>query len=146
MSLRIKIQLPLILLIILISGALGYISYRNASESLYTAMVDNMSGEAGALVRAVNDMASSAVGDISRTAERADIVNFYRGDIHDEAHAKSMTPTLTHLTQSYSDFSRLSLVDANGIVVASSDASTIGRDFSDRNYFKSAMAVFMCNT
>ena len=62
MSLRIKIQLPLILLIIFISGALGYISYRNASESLYAAMVDNMSGEAGALTRAVNDMTTSAVG------------------------------------------------------------------------------------
>ena len=85
MSLRIKIQLPLILLIILISGALGYISYRNASESLYTAMVDNMGGEASALTRAVNDMATSAVSDIVRTAERADILNFYRGDIHDQA-------------------------------------------------------------
>lgn len=52
MSLRVKIQLPLILLIILISAALGYISYRNASESLYTAMTDNMGGEGGALVRA----------------------------------------------------------------------------------------------
>ena len=140
MSLRIKIQLPLILLIILISGALGYISYRNASESLYTAMVDNMGGEASALTRAVNDMATSAVSDIVRTAERADILNFYRGDIHDQAYAKTITPVLTHLTQSYDDFSRLSLMDTNGIVVASSDESTIGRDFSDRNYFKSAIA------
>ena len=140
MSLRIKIQLPLIPLIILISGAIGYISYRNAAESLHAAMVDNMGGEAGALTRAVNDMATSAVSDIVRTAERADIVNFYRGDIHDETYAKTMTPTLTHLTRSYDDFSRLSLMDANGIVVASSDESTIGRDFSDRNYFKSAIA------
>ena len=136
MSLRIKIQLPLILLIILISGALGYISYRNASESLYTAMVDNMGGEASALTRAVNDMATSAVSDIVRTAERADILNFYRGDIHDQAYAKTITPVLTHLTQSYDDFSPLSLMDTTGIVVASSDESTIGRDFSARNYFK----------
>ncbi len=140
MSLRMKIQLPLILLIILISGALGYISYRNASESLYSAMVDNMSGEAGSLTRAVNDLATNAVADITRTAERADIVDFYRGDIHDKAAAQAMGPVLTHLTDSYADFSRLSLVDTNGIVVASSDESTIGRDFSERNYFKSAMA------
>ena len=84
MSLRIKIQLPLILLIILISGAIGYISYRNAAESLHAAMVDNMGGEAGALTRAVNDMATSAVIDVERTTERVDIVSFCRSDIHDE--------------------------------------------------------------
>ena len=83
MSLRLKIQLPLILLIILISGALGYISYRNAADSLYASMVDNMNGEGGAVVRAVSDMTSRAVEDIARISMQSDITDFYRGgDIH----------------------------------------------------------------
>ena len=139
MSLRVKIQLPLILLIILISGALGFMSYRNASESLYASMVDNMDGDAGALVRAVNAMTTGAVRDIIRTSERSDIVAFYQGDIHNKDYGMTMTKTLTALTESYTNFDRFSLVDTNGIVVASSDESTIGRDFSKRNYFQSAI-------
>ena len=139
MSLRVKIQLPLILLIILISAALGYISYRNASESLYTAMTDNMGGEGGALVRAINDMTSNAVEDITRISEQTNIQDFYRGDIHNKDYGMTMTATLTALTDSYSDMSRVSLMDTKGFIVASSAEDTIGRDFSKRPYFIAAM-------
>ncbi len=139
MSLRIKIQVPLILLIVLISGALGYVSYRNASTSLYSAMVDNMNGEASGLARAIKELTSNAVDDISRTAGVPVITAFYQQDIHDKINQDAMTETMSNLLASYSDFERMSLMDTKGIIVASSDPKTIGRDFSSRNYFQAAM-------
>lgn len=139
MSLRLKIQVPLILLIILISGLLGYISYNNAADSLHEAMVDNLGGEAEALVRAINTTASNAKNDIARSAVRSDVIDFYRGDVHDPASLAALNQALTQLTESYPDFDRFSLMSPQGIVIASSDEKTIGRDFSERNYFKAAM-------
>ena len=139
MSLRMKIQLPLILLIVLISGALGYISYRNASDSIYKSMTDNMDGEAGALVRAVSDVTSRAVEDIARVSAQPDITGFYRGDIHDKDYGLTMTDALKQLMDSYSDLDRISLMDDKGIVVASSSPDTIGRDFSKRAYFQAGI-------
>ncbi len=140
MSLRLKIQGPLVLLIILIAGSIGYISYTNAAESLATAVEDNMSGEGGALVRAINDMAVGALNDIQRVAGRQQIVDFYQDDIYDQDAAKAMTAVLDSFAATYPDFDRLSLMDTKGMIVASTDESTIGRDFSQRNYFQSAMA------
>ena len=127
MSLRVKIQVPLIILIILISSLLGYISYRNASDSLYSAMVDNMSGEAAGLARAINTTTTNATHDIARSAARNDIVNFYQGDIHDPANISQLNRSLDQLAESYPDFDRFSLMSTQGIVLASSDESTIGR-------------------
>ena len=84
-------------------------------------------------------MTSNAVEDITRISEQTNIQDFYRGDIHNKDYGITMTATLTALTDSYSDMSRVSLMDTKGFIVASSAEDTIGRDFSKRPYFIAAM-------
>ena len=60
MSFRAKLLLPIVLLMIFMSGISGYISYQRAEENLRSALIDNMEGEAKALVRAVDGMTNRA--------------------------------------------------------------------------------------
>jgi len=50
----------------------------------------------------------------------------------------AMIGVLKKMTETYPDFERLSLMDTKSIIVASTDESTLGRDFSTRNYFQNA--------
>ncbi len=139
MNLRIKLLLPIVLLMIFMSGISGYISHQRAAQNLRNALVDNMEGEAKALVRAVDDMTNRARNDIRRVVVRADVTGFYATDIHDKENGLAFSDALEQIRRTYPDFDRLSLMDDKGIVVASSDKSTVGRDFKDRNYFKAAI-------
>jgi len=134
-----KIQLPIMCLLCLMFGISGYIAYTKSAENLKLALVDNMEGEADALVRAVNSTSSTALANIRRVAEHDSIINFYAQNVRDKSVGLSMTGALKKIAGTYPDFERLSLMDTQGFVVASTDESTIGTDFSSRNYFQAAM-------
>ncbi len=139
MNLQMKIQMPIILLVILISGASGYLSYTESAENLNLALIDNMRGEAESLVRAINTTTDSTVADIRRIAERSGVRDFFTGDISDKNTVAATSAMLKAVADSYPAINRLSLLDTKGSVVASSDMGTIGRDFSGRGYFKAVM-------
>ncbi len=139
MNLRMKLLLPIILLMILMSGVSGYFSYQESAKSLRSALMDNMEGEAKALVRAADEMTKGARADIRRVAVRQDVTGFYATDIHNKENGLTFSDSLEQIRQTYPDFERLSLMDDKGVIVASSDKSTIGRDFKDRNYFQAAI-------
>ena len=139
MSLRLKIQVPILVLLCLVFGVSGYITYTDSANNLRVALVDTMEGEANALVRAINSMGVTALANIGRVAENDGITGFYLQDVRNKSIGLSLTRTLKRIASSYPDFERLSLMDTKGFVVASSDESTIGTDFSSRNYFQAAM-------
>ncbi len=134
-----KILLPILVLIILMAGAIGYISYQKSSENLQTALVDSMRGEAEGLVRAVGTMTRNVKTDIARVAGRADVHEFFRSGLGNAETARAFSIALKGLAETYPDFDLITLLDAKGLVAASSDAATIGRDFSDRGYYKQAV-------
>jgi len=139
MSLRLKIQLPIVCLLFLLFGISGYMAYLKSAESLKLALIGNMEGEANALVRAINNTCITALADVGRAADQDAIMDFYGKNIRDKAVGLAMTDALKRIAGTYPDFERLSLMDAKGMIVASTDESTIGRDFSDRNYFQAAI-------
>lgn len=139
MNLRTKILLPIMLLIILLFSISGYVSYENAADLLRETLVNNMRGEAEALTRAIGDMSKGAVTDIARISERDEVRDFFKGDPYKKENAAPLSTILKKMETSYPDFDRVSVMDGKGVVIASSDQSTIGRDFSDRGYFKAAI-------
>ncbi len=139
MNLQMKIQLPVILLILLICGGSGYLSYQKAAMNLESALMDNMRGEAGALARATEDLVDTVAMDIARTATRSDIVDFMGKDYRNKEIADKMVATMTSIADTYKDFERISLLDPEGTIVAASDPKTIGQNFKDREYFQRAM-------
>ncbi len=139
MNLQMRIQLPIIALIIAICAISGWLSYRQAADNLENALIGDMRGEAQGLVRAIDDMMQGATADIARVSGRNEFPEFYKGDIQNREQVSAFSAFLKNLGRSYPDFDRLSLLDDKGKVIASSDEKTIGTDFSSRPYFKAAM-------
>ncbi len=140
MGLRIKIMLPCVLLVIALVGGTGYFSYREAAESLRDALVDNMEGEAGGVVRAMHMLAETAMQDMQRESHTPDVRNFFAADSPDSESVASMNKSLAGVIGVNKKFERLSLVSKTGVILASTAADTIGKDFTrERDYFKKAM-------
>ncbi len=139
MNLSLKIQLPIICLLAVLFGISGYMAYTKSADNLKLALIDNMEGEAAALVRAVNNTGADALADMARVPEYDAVISFYAQDIHDKSAAMDASAALKKIAVMYPDFERLSLMDTKGIIVASTDEGTIGRSFADRNYFQSAV-------
>ncbi len=139
MNLQIKVLFPLLLLVVVLCGVSGYMSHKNAMHELHVAMVDNLRGEAEALSRAVGVLAKGVRVDIERIVQRDDIKAFYRGDFsYNQDALKRFGNVLKELEQSYPAFDRVTLLNMDGVVVASSDPGTVGKSFADRAYFRHA--------
>ncbi|MDR2054387.1 MAG: methyl-accepting chemotaxis protein [Desulfovibrio sp.] len=139
LSLRTKILGPVVILIALAVSGSAMLSYRESSNALRDALVDNMRGEAAALVRGIDDMTDNVVHNIAQIPLRQEIQAFYRGDMESGAAGEAMSELLQKIVDAYRGFERVSLLNMQGKTVASSTASAIGQDFSDRDYFKNAL-------
>lgn len=98
-----------------------------------------MRGEAEGLARAINDMAHDALTDIERIAQRDESRSFFTMDVRNKVVGEGYTGVLKSLLATYPDVERIALVDLKGIIVASSDPSAIGQNFSDRSYVQQAL-------
>ena len=142
MKLQLKILLPIIALFMFFLCLSGFLAYRETSISLRDSLIDNMEGEASALTRALDNLAETSIQGIKRTAINEHVLSFFRGDIHDQSRADAIIGDLKALMDSYPDFDRITLLDLEGKVVASSrpDLSRQGDSFADRNYTRAALA------
>ncbi len=136
MKLQTKILLPILILIVLLMGVSGTLSYLSSERDLKQALLDNMEGETNAIKRNLEKLRATGTRDMERTAIRSDVVSFFDGDIHNKDAQTSLSKVLTVIADSYPDFDRLSIYDPEGITVACSIPSVIGQSFADRDYFK----------
>ncbi|MDR2076719.1 MAG: methyl-accepting chemotaxis protein [Desulfovibrio sp.] len=139
MSLRAKIQVPIILLIMLIVGVSGYLSYQESAAALEEALVDNLRGEANSLARALGIMADSVTHDIERIAQRRETAGFFREDFRNPETGRQFSSVLKDILHGYVNFDRIAVLDEKGVIRASTALESIGQDFSDREYFKAAI-------
>ncbi|MDR2892731.1 MAG: methyl-accepting chemotaxis protein [Deltaproteobacteria bacterium] len=139
MNLQMKILLPIIALLVVLLGLSGYLSFRQASDALYTSTVDNMRGEAHALTRATNTMMRDATLDIERIAGNEAVLAFFRGNVNDPASATSMIGVMQNIAASYKNFDRMNLLGANGVILASSAPALVNRDDKSRPHYTEAM-------
>ncbi|MDR1659290.1 MAG: methyl-accepting chemotaxis protein [Desulfovibrio sp.] len=138
LSLRTKILGPVVILIMLIVGISGVLSYRKSAEALEAALVGTMRGEAGALMRAVGSMTGNVLADAERIALGKEFSEFFRRDVYDEKQVRQFCAVLQNMLKGYSDFDRISVVDVKGATVASTAVGSIGQNIGDRQYFKAA--------
>ena len=141
MKLQLKILLPIIGLFMLFMGLSGYLAYTQTADSLRASLIDNMDGEASALVRAIDNLSRTSVENIVRTADNEAVLRFFEGDIHAPESVATLTPVLKRLEASYPGFDRITVLSTEGKVLATSrpELSKIGDGFADRNYFKGAI-------
>ncbi len=139
MGLQSKIIAPIVLLITLLVGITGALSYRETDESLRDLLYSNMQGEVNGMVRSIDGMLDSAVEDMKLTAERNVVLNYYKGDVHDPKNIDEAKKILRWISDSYSYFESITLTDAKGKALASSDNSISGLDLGDRDYVREAL-------
>ncbi|MDR1241546.1 MAG: methyl-accepting chemotaxis protein [Deltaproteobacteria bacterium] len=139
MNLRLKIQLPIIALIILIMGVSGYLSYQRSATALKEALVDTMRGEANALVRSFNVLTTTVLEAAYRISIEEEVDAFYRTSRNIPGEKESFSERLKTIEQTYGNFDRIALLDDKGIILASTAPESIGQNFGDRDYFKAAI-------
>ena len=132
MNLRLKIQAPIIALIMLIVSASSYLSYHQSSAALREALVDTMRGEAHALVRTFSVLTTTVLEATHRISIEEEVEAFFRKAGGDAEEAKRFSEKLKRIVETYVDFDRIALLDDKGITLASTAVESIGQDFSDR--------------
>ncbi|MCL1986125.1 MAG: methyl-accepting chemotaxis protein [Betaproteobacteria bacterium] len=141
MKLQNRVLLPILALIVALMGVSGVLSYRTAEKNLTSSLVNNMKGEAKALVRTIHTLIEDAERDVPRTTTREEIVNFFKGDIHNPQRQKEVSAVLKTVADTYPNFDRMSIYDTEGVTVACSAPSVIGQSFADRDYFKAVKST-----
>ncbi len=126
MKLQQKLLLPIALLILLLVGATGTLSYRAAEKGLTDSLLGNMSGESRSILRSINDTIAGGTLDIQRIAAGDLVQNFLRGDFKNPEEQKKASERFLIISDSYKHLMRVSLLDTNGVVIASSVASSLG--------------------
>ncbi len=141
MKLQAKILLPILILIVLLMGVSGTLTYLSSESDLKQALIDNMEGEVNAIERSLERLRSTGERDMQRTSVRTEIVDFVSDGVHSKESQLAMSAILTSINDSYPDFDRISIFDTEGITVACSDPSVLGQSFADRDYFKQVKAT-----
>ncbi len=141
MRLQLKILLPIILLLAALMGTSSYLSYQQSAENLREALIGNMRGEAHSLKRATAELMRGAVATVERNAQGNEVVSLFED--HNEENAEEIA-TVNHslklLADLYPDFTRVSVMDKNGKIIASSSANVIGLSFAEQEFFKKAIS------
>ncbi len=138
MKLLWKILIPIILLIVAIMGASGYLSYNEAAESLENKVIDSMRGEAASLKRITGVVLGEAAQSVNRLSTDASIQDFFKNDISDKDAGLRLSAVLEKIITTYTLLDRVNVFNMNGDIVASSNPSVIGENFAAREYFTAA--------
>ncbi|MDR2799730.1 MAG: hypothetical protein LBB52_00495 [Desulfovibrio sp.] len=100
MNLRFKIQAPIIVLIMLIVGVSGYLSYQQSSAALEAALVDAMRGETNALDRTFDVLTTTVLEATGRIAAEEEVEAFFRRVKGDPEEGKRFSQTLKRIVGS----------------------------------------------
>ncbi len=140
MRLLLKILLPVTLLIMILVGVSGYVSFVLSSGSLEEAVLADMHGEADAIKRISGVVLGNSRMNVQRFADSQSVRDFFAGDIRDKESQIALGAQLQGIVDSYNDMDRINIFDKNGIIVSSSNTGVIGQDFKTRPYFTEALA------
>ncbi len=141
LNLRGKFLLPTVLLIFVAIAFLGYESYRTSSRVLQSKIADDVSEFSALLSEQVNLWAGDIAANLSALATREDFRDFLSKENPAPAEVDKINGALSEVIKLYKDngFDGINIYSLGGKVVASSNAATIGMDFSTRDYFKSIL-------
>ena len=135
MNLLMKILLPVILLIVVLLGGLGYLAYSRTAESLEQALVHEMDAERDALLRALHDYWAGSQRDLQMTATSSFVTHFYETGVDNQENIKRTNKALQEMAEIYPSFDRFALLDKQGVVVSSSLEEIIGTNYSKEPFF-----------
>lgn len=139
MGLQARLLGSIVVLVMLLVGATGTICYKEAETGLMDALLDSMKGNADSVLRSTTMMIDDSSMDVERIVGLKRMRDYYSGDVYDAKARDYISKEIPGINESYPSFLSVTLLDAKGLVLASSDADLIGKSLADTGYHKKSL-------
>ncbi len=138
MNLQKKVLLPTIVLVVVVMGISAGVSFFLSKEGFQGDAVEYIAITARSRAELVDEWIGSAKGTIQIAAKRAEYEGVLKKDSEDNI--QNANAKMAQDTKDNDIFTRINLVNAEGVARASSFADAVGKlKVADRDYFKKAM-------
>ena len=139
LSLRYRILLPLIGLIILGMSISAILSSRSTNEIVHNNITDQIESTTQGLATQINSWISDLRADLISQSQLAIIKNLALDIDRSETDAQAVSQHMKAFISNYNIYASMGLIDAKGLIIAHSNPKAIGIDLKTRGYFKLAM-------
>ena len=138
MNLQARILLPIVAMLLFLVSSFGVISYQTTSNSLHSAIIDDMQGEAEALERALSALVTGSQASVLRLANTDRMHDFLSGGADDQTQQVAINKLLAYYAKFFLDFDSFRVLDLEGKVLASSDKDSTKMDYATQQFFTKA--------
>ncbi len=142
MSIRMKISVAMIVVIIFSIAAMGAITYYKSSGTIMDLTDSGMSETNKENANLINAMIEKESRNIALVAGQKEVEELLalKGDSGEgEKLRTDLNEKLQRMAKDAGNLEHIFVVDSRGIIVADSDASLLNRDMNDREYTKKAL-------
>ena len=139
-GLRGKLLIPIIAVIVLGFSVMSYISYRQSYQALEKSIVNDAEGSAEGLANVLGLVFSNAQIDAGSVATRSLVRDLLTADTVDPDKVAAQDQIFKELVAAQPLYQTVGIFDRKGKMLSCSEPKSKGADFSDRDFFKSAMA------
>jgi methyl-accepting chemotaxis protein len=142
LNLRGKIMLPTILVVLVGLGLSGFLNYRSSKAALETSINGQLRGMTRNLAGQFEGWIDGLISDIRVFAQRDAVQLALTADSVEQrlAARSSAGDDLADMLREYNGYEGFHVAGPNGLVVASSDPSAVGKvDISQRDYFRESL-------
>ena len=138
-SLRSKLLIPILVITVVSFSAVSYVSYTSSHGALEKSILNAAEGSAEGLANTVSLVFANAKIDAASLASRSGVRDLLAGQ-PTEKDLATQEKILTELSANQPIYQTVGIFDTTGKMVICSEPKAKGADFSDRDFFKSAMA------
>lgn len=140
LSLRNRMLLPIIAVIFIGMGVSSYMAYRSARDSLYDASINYVETVTSSLALQVDLWVKDLKADLTVLAEEEAVTELAEYGGADPSMVARTNMALKRFFDKYDFYNIIALTDLNGVAVASSNESKVGKlNVSSRKYFKESL-------
>lgn len=140
-SIKSKILVPIILLIVLGMGLIAYISYSRSSSALEDVLIENLQQHTDSTITILQSWLKDRKLDLATWSEQKIYATSVKDSFMGKAARKMANVQLAKLKEEYGYYEEICLANPAGEIVAASREEILGKfKVDDRDYFASAMA------
>ncbi|MCF8037881.1 MAG: Cache 3/Cache 2 fusion domain-containing protein [Desulfohalobiaceae bacterium] len=140
LSLKNKILMPVLLLIILGMGISTAVSYYQSKATLEKEIKDELEQKSASTVKILSTWISDRTMDVSTWSQQEVYQKATKEGILGKAARKTASKRLAGLKEAYGYYEDINLADSTGNLIAASNQDLVGKiSVNDRDYFKKSM-------
>ncbi len=139
LSLRSKLLIPILAIVILSFGAISYMSYTGSYAALEKSILNDAEGSAEGLANLMGVIFSNAKVDAASVAMRTTVIASLTRSDFSAQEGSELEHLLADLVKNQPLYQTVGIFNAQGKMLYCSEPRAKGADFSDRDFFKAAM-------